>query len=125
MISRNGTRISGASSGVTKILRDDGNGPVVTAGSVVSGLERMFMAYPPVNFVQASCIESSLRGALATKQSSSLQQSGLLRFARNDGCETVLHYAVSAFWRSQSRTRASGSAACVTSLTTAMESAPA
>ena len=47
MISRKGTRTSGASSGVTKILRDDGSGPVVTAGSVVSGLERMFMACPP------------------------------------------------------------------------------
>jgi hypothetical protein len=31
-------------------LREAGNGPVVTAGSVVSGLERMFMTYPPVNF---------------------------------------------------------------------------
>jgi hypothetical protein len=28
---------------VTKILRDEGSGPVVTAGSVVFGLERMFM----------------------------------------------------------------------------------
>jgi len=28
-------------------LRDEGSGPVVTAGSVVSGLERMFMVYPP------------------------------------------------------------------------------
>src|ERR1700730_6549745 len=44
MISRRGTRTSGASSGVTKILREAGSGPVVTAGSVVSGLERMFMA---------------------------------------------------------------------------------
>jgi hypothetical protein len=43
MISRSGTSRSGASSGVTKILRDAGSGPVVTAGSVVSGLERMFM----------------------------------------------------------------------------------
>jgi hypothetical protein len=43
MISRSGTRTSDASSGVTKILRDEGSGPVVTAGSVVSGLERMFM----------------------------------------------------------------------------------
>src|SRR5258705_9676154 len=50
MISRSGTRTSGASSGVTKILRDEGSGPVVTAGSVVSGLERMFMVYPPVDF---------------------------------------------------------------------------
>ena len=43
MISRSGTRTSGASSGVTKILREAGSGPVVTAGRVVSGLERMFM----------------------------------------------------------------------------------
>jgi hypothetical protein len=43
MISRNGTRTSGASSGVTQIFREAGSGPVVTAGSVVSGLERMFM----------------------------------------------------------------------------------
>jgi hypothetical protein len=28
-------------------LRDDGNAPVVTAGRVVSGLERMFMDDPP------------------------------------------------------------------------------
>src|SRR5450756_202693 len=74
MISRNGTRTSGASSGVTKILRDEGSGPVVTAGSVVSGLERMFMGYPPVNFVVriGHCSQPSLRGALATKQSLSL-----------------------------------------------------
>src|ERR1700686_3844265 len=44
MISRHGTRTSGASSDVTKIFREAGSGPVVTAGSVVSGLERMFMA---------------------------------------------------------------------------------
>ena len=47
MISRSGTRTSGASSGVTKIFREEGSGPVVTAGRVVSGLERMFMVYPP------------------------------------------------------------------------------
>src|ERR1700681_1942412 len=41
MISRSGTCTSGASSGVTKILRDEGSGPVVTAGfssAVVTGL---------------------------------------------------------------------------------------
>src|SRR5262245_32405880 len=47
MISRSGTRRSVASSGVTKNLREAGSGPVVTAGSVVSGLERMFMNGPP------------------------------------------------------------------------------
>ena len=29
------------------ILREEGSGPVVTAGSVVSGLERMFISVPP------------------------------------------------------------------------------
>jgi hypothetical protein len=29
--------------GVAKIFRDEGRGPVVTAGRVVSGLERMFI----------------------------------------------------------------------------------
>jgi hypothetical protein len=43
MISRSGTRRSGAASGVAKIFRDEGRGPVVTAGRVVSGLERMFI----------------------------------------------------------------------------------
>src|SRR5438874_1037168 len=47
MISRSGTRTSLAASGVTKILRDEGSGPVVTAGSVVSGLGRMVIIYPP------------------------------------------------------------------------------
>src|ERR1700742_1644653 len=54
MISRRGTRTSGASSGVTKILREGDRGPVVTAGSVVSGLERMFISYPPVIVVRHS-----------------------------------------------------------------------
>src|SRR5579872_5057234 len=43
MISRKGTRKSLAASGVAKILREEGKGPVVTAGTVVSGLERMFI----------------------------------------------------------------------------------
>src|SRR5690242_11073733 len=45
MISRSGTRRSGAASGAEKILRDEGRAPVVTAGRVVSGLGRMFMAF--------------------------------------------------------------------------------
>src|ERR1700733_13928400 len=49
MISRKGTRTSDASSGVIQILREAGSGPVVTAGSVVSGLERMFMVVPPLS----------------------------------------------------------------------------
>src|SRR4029077_4038059 len=44
MISRKGPRRSGAAAGAAKILREEGNGPVVTAGRVVSGLERIFMA---------------------------------------------------------------------------------
>src|SRR3569623_3794409 len=43
MISRKGTRRSGAASGDAKIFREEGSGPVVTAGTVLSGLERMFM----------------------------------------------------------------------------------
>src|SRR5215475_10754190 len=45
MISRSGTFTSGAASGVEKILREEGSGPVVTAGRVVSGLERMFISF--------------------------------------------------------------------------------
>src|SRR5258705_4402667 len=54
MISRRGTRRSGAVSGVAKIFRDEGRGPVVTAGRVVSGLERMFIVYPPLYLFIAS-----------------------------------------------------------------------
>src|SRR3569832_1758069 len=43
MISRKGTRSSGAASGEAKIFREEGSGPVVTAGTVFSVLERMFM----------------------------------------------------------------------------------
>src|SRR3954466_478634 len=43
MISLRGTRRSGAASGEAKIFRDEGSGPVVTAGTGLSGLERMFM----------------------------------------------------------------------------------
>src|SRR4051794_3205673 len=43
MISRSGTRRSGAASGEAKIFRDEGSGPVVTAGTVLSGVGRMFM----------------------------------------------------------------------------------
>src|SRR3982074_268300 len=47
MISRRGTRTSGASSGVTKILRDDGSGPVVTAGFSSAELMGLFMVLLP------------------------------------------------------------------------------
>src|ERR1700756_3007678 len=43
MISRSGTFSSGAASGFEKIFFEAGSGPVVTAGMVLSGLERMFM----------------------------------------------------------------------------------
>src|SRR5258705_2872801 len=47
MISRNGTRTSGASSGVTKILRDEGSGPVVTAGFSSAVAMGLFMVLLP------------------------------------------------------------------------------
>src|SRR6476619_978923 len=47
MISRSGTRTSGASSGVTKILRDDGSGPVVTAGFSSAVAMGLFMVLLP------------------------------------------------------------------------------
>src|SRR5438876_77920 len=47
MISRSGTRTSGASSGVTKILREAGSGPVVTAGFSSSDAIGLFMVLLP------------------------------------------------------------------------------
>src|SRR5260370_18734606 len=47
MISRSGTRTSGASSGVAKILRDEGSGPVVTAGFSSAVLTGLFMVLLP------------------------------------------------------------------------------
>src|SRR5215210_658031 len=47
MISRKGTRTSDASSGVTKILRDEGSGPVVTAGFSSAELTGLFMMLLP------------------------------------------------------------------------------
>src|SRR5258707_5607733 len=47
MISRSGTRTSGASSGVTKILRDEGSGPVVTAGFSSAVAMGLFMVLLP------------------------------------------------------------------------------
>src|ERR1700736_4075551 len=47
MISRSGTRTSGAASGVTKILRDEGRGPVVTAGFSSAELMGLFMVLLP------------------------------------------------------------------------------
>src|SRR6476620_1639333 len=47
MISRKGTRRSGASSGVTKILRDEGSGPVVTAGFSSAEVTGLFMVLLP------------------------------------------------------------------------------
>jgi hypothetical protein len=47
MISRRGTRTSAASSGVTKILRDEGSGPVVTAGFSSAELMALFMVVLP------------------------------------------------------------------------------
>src|ERR1700704_3383469 len=47
MISRRGTRPPRASSGVTKILRDEGRGPVVTAGFRSAELMGLFMVLLP------------------------------------------------------------------------------
>src|ERR1700716_2030748 len=47
MISRSGTRTSAASSGVTKILRDEGRGPVVTAGFSSADITGLFMVVLP------------------------------------------------------------------------------
>src|SRR5258708_17088338 len=47
MISRKGTRTSAASSGVTKILRDEGRGPVVTAGFSSAVLTGLFILVLP------------------------------------------------------------------------------
>src|ERR1700733_6006576 len=68
MISRSGTRTSGASSGVTKILRDAGSGPVVTAGSVVSGLERMFMGSSVGYCRLFSSLRAGAKQSRATKE---------------------------------------------------------
>src|SRR5260370_408888 len=51
MISRSGTRTSGASSGVTKILRDEGSGPVVTAGFSSAVAMGLFMVLLPSGVV--------------------------------------------------------------------------
>src|ERR1700682_6546943 len=47
MISRSGTRTSGASSGVMNILRDEASGPVVTAGFSSAVLMALFMVLLP------------------------------------------------------------------------------
>src|SRR6185436_2532430 len=98
MISRSGTRRSGAASGVAKIFRDEARGPVVTAGSVVSGLERMFIMYPPLNSVGCfrHCEERSDEAIHCHRTRGA---NGLLRFARNDG-ERVGHHAASVLWPS-------------------------
>src|SRR6266550_4024179 len=51
MISRSGTRRSGASSGVTKILREAASGPVVTAGFSSAVLMVLFMMLLPSGVV--------------------------------------------------------------------------
>src|SRR5581483_372015 len=99
MISRRGTRRSGAASGVAKILREEGSGPVVTAGNVVSGFWRMFMR-SSCYFLGAWRWLSSLRGAKRRSNPESSRDSGLLRFARNDG--------VSGLCRSSRRLRLHG-----------------
>src|ERR1700740_326253 len=97
MISRKGTRRSGAASGLAKILREEGSGPVVTAGKVVSGLERMFMRSSLITRCAHGRWLSSLRGAKRRSNPGSSRGSGVLRgachlgalradpLARNDG----------------------------------------
>src|SRR3984893_4156323 len=82
MISRKGTRRSGAASGFAKILREDGSGPVVTAGSVLSGLERVFMGS---SFVLLSfrTVRSADRSGIS-KLWSEIPGSLALRAPRND-----------------------------------------
>src|SRR5260370_41648613 len=122
MISRRGTRRSGAASGVAKIFRDEGRGPVVTAGRVVSGLERMFILYPPLYCCHSGRSEGPIRNLDVVARDSGFA----LRAPRNDaGGSFVNHHAASALWPSHCRTLASGSAFWVMSLTTPMESAPA
>src|SRR6185312_5439525 len=123
MISRSGTLRSGAALGPAKILREEGSGPVVTAGRVVSGLERMFMMFLLVTLtiVVRHCERSE-----AIHGSASGGMDCFVACApRNDGCGvSQMHHAASADWPSHCLTRASGSAFWVTSETTAMESAP-
>src|SRR5579863_5677075 len=102
MISRSGTRRSLAASGVEKILREEGNGPVVTAATVVSGLGRMFMGLSlKTLLVGRHCEEpaTKLRSNFALERRSNPDCSrrwisGLLRFARNDS-EKFKHHAAS------------------------------
>src|SRR5882724_1799045 len=48
MISRSGTRRSGAASGIAKILREEGSGPVVTLGvSNSDEAKGLFIGSPP------------------------------------------------------------------------------
>src|SRR6476661_9005772 len=55
MISRSGTCTSGASSEVTKILRDEGSGPVVTAGFSSADVTGLFMVLLPSGGVFFQC----------------------------------------------------------------------
>src|SRR5207248_372714 len=90
MISRSGTRTSLAASGVTKILREAGSGPVVTAGSVLSGLERMFIWYPPF----LSCCHSGhgpRRGPIRNLDVWGEITGSRQRAPRNDGGGFVAH----------------------------------
>src|SRR5262252_8443300 len=81
MTSRSGTFRSGAASGLAKILREEGSGPVVTAGTVASGLERMFMW----SSVQYSRLFASLRAKRSNPESSGKLDCFGARAPRNDG----------------------------------------
>src|SRR5690348_3822556 len=81
MISRSGTFTSGALAAVEKILREEGRGPVVTAGRVVSGLERMFME-SSVNCCHSG--RSAERGSIRNLEVVARDSGFTLRVPRND-----------------------------------------
>src|SRR3954469_22088836 len=98
MISRSGTRISGAASGEAKIFRDEGSGPVVAAGTVLSGLERMFMGSSLISSL-ASLRERRLQLSSPRRRGSSIPEPVV-------GCGKAAEYWISA--SSRAMTVASG-----------------
>jgi hypothetical protein len=73
---------------VIQILREAGSGPVVTAGSVVSGLERMFMLSSVVflmGWFRHSCSRHCEEHLRRSNPWRGVLLNGLLRCARNDG----------------------------------------
>src|SRR3954470_5256533 len=113
MISRKGTRKSGAASGDAKIFREDGSGPVVTAGTVLSGLERMFMGSSGLirmgvrrddagEFLFRHCERSEAIQNLSAAAVWIASSQGLL--AMTSGKSEARHHAASLDWPSHCRT---------------------